>query len=265
MKRTTLHPRTLAEAEAIATGFLAARRVKHGHLTMTAGTDEGAAGGSAGDESGTGGGNGGDGGQGQAGGQPADQPGQQHGADGSGQGDLGFPANTPVAEMTADQRANYWRNQAKVQQARVPKDVDQLTEKASKWDEMQRSQMTASEQQLADAKAAGRAEALQSSNSEQVSNLLHVALSARGKSGDDLDELVAAANPAAFIADGKVVPSKITAYAARISGGTGGGGGTGGSGADLGQGRRGGAAKASVASGRSLFEERNAKKATANT
>jgi hypothetical protein len=163
--------------------------------------------------------------------------------------------------MNGEQREAYWRHYARHHEARANAraDYDQVKAKADQLDELQRQQMTPSEQAIEAAKAAGRDEALRTANEEQVQNLLRVSLAARGKKDADLDELVAAANPAAFITDGKVVADKVTSYAARIAGTSGSGGG-----GDMGQGRRDSQTKPSVATGAEMFAERRGKKSTAN-
>jgi hypothetical protein len=186
------------------------------------------------------------------------------GSSGTGSGPNGFPENTPLEQMDAPQREAYWKHYARHHEARANAraDYDEQKRLADQYREQQRQQMTPDQRAIDEAKEAGRREALETSNAEQVSNLLRVSLEARGKTGDELTTLVAAANPAAFITEGKVDAAKVSAYAATLTpaqqgGGQGGAQGGGGRGADLGQGRREGGSKPSVSAGRDLFTDRH--------
>ena len=211
------------------------------------GTDSGAAGSGAG--SGTGGNAGGS------------------GAGGTGNGSNGFPENTPLEQMDATQREAYWKHYARHHEARANAraDYDEQKKLADQFREQQRQEMTPNQLAIDEAKETGRREALESSNAEQVSNLLRVSLEARGKSGDELTTLVAAANPAAFITDGKVDAAKVSTYAATLSPASQNGGQGGGRAADLGQGRREGGGKPSVTAGRDLFADRNKSRQTSGS
>lgn len=71
--------------------------------------------------------------------------------------DLGFPLNTPVAEMTEGQQAAYWRNESKKQQriAESRKDYDAIKQER---DTLVATHTSEEEKAIADAKAAGLAE-----------------------------------------------------------------------------------------------------------
>lgn len=78
-----------------------------------------------------------------------------------------FPANTPVADMTPDQRAAYWQDKARkhentwksvVDKNLTPEQVLQMQERLNAAD---RARLTDQERALEDAKAAGRTEAEQ--------------------------------------------------------------------------------------------------------
>ncbi len=208
------------------------------------------------DGGGGGGGNDGGGANGGAG-SGTDGGGSDGGGSDNGKGgnDRGYPADTPLAEMTVEQREAYHRYHSRKWQgiADSRKDYDELKADAEKWREHQRAQQTPSEQAVEDARNEGERQATARAQSERVADLLMVALEARGKTGDELAELVAAANPAAFITDGNVDRAKVTSYAARIAAPS-----KGTPRFDPSQGRRGGGGAASgVGAGRDLFADRH--------
>jgi hypothetical protein len=247
MKSTILSSSKLTPEEAadIVAGFLSARRAKHGDATMTApqGGEGGDNGGGAGGDSGDNGGNNGGGDSG-----PATDPTDPN----------YFPPNTAVAEMTERQQAAYWRNQTKVANARVPKDLPALQQKAREYDELIAASRTEGEAAIDEALDIGREEGRAEVRQEAAAEFLRSQLST-GRTEDQVATLMRGVSPAGFITDeGKIDYSGIRTFAATL------GGGTGGSGPDLGQGRRGGQGKPSVAAGKSLFQERNPSRAAAS-
>lgn len=168
--------------------------------------------------------------------------------------DLGFPASTPVAEMTDKQQAAYWRNQSKVQQAKVPKDADQLAEDARKWREHQQAQQTPAEQAVEAARAEGRAAALREANENAASAILRASLTSRGKDDAAVTALMKGFNPAGFTTDTGVDQAAIAAFVDSIAPAQ-----QSGKQWDVGQGRgRGSTGGSSVAAGRDLHAERHA-------
>lgn len=110
--------------------------------------------------------------------------------------DKGFPEGTPVAEMTAEQQAAYWKHQARKheERARSRADYDDVKKKAAEYDKYVESQKTEA-QRLADAKTA--AEKLASDTAAELA-LTKAALK-HGLSEDDLELL--ADVPADQVAD----------------------------------------------------------------
>lgn len=205
------------------------RTVSTRQLFLRDRTDGGGGGGAgSGTETGNNGGSGSGSGSGAGSGSGSDDAGSSGGTGGAnsgtgGDGDKGFPEGTPLEQMTVEQQRNYWKHYARhhEQRANQRADYDQQKADAEKWREAQRSQMTPDQRAIEEAREAGRAEAAAAAATDQVQNLLRVALGGRGVTGEALDELVAAANPSAFITDGKVVADKVTSYAARIAPATG--------------------------------------------
>jgi len=173
--------------------------------------------------------------------------------------DLGFPANTAVAEMTDGQAAAYWRNQSKVQQSRVPADLAELQRKATEYDQLQAAQRTDAEKAADEARDAGRTEGRTQIAQEAATEFLRAQLSA-GRTEEQVTTLMRGVTAAGFVGqDAKVDYSGIRAFAATLGGPAGAGD------PDLGNGRRGGTGKPSVAGGRSLFADRHPVKGAGNT
>lgn len=163
-----------------------------------------------------------------------------------------FPPNTPVAEMTADQRANYWRFEAKKQQARLPKNLDDIVRRAGEYDALLAASRTEAEVAVDEAREAGRAEGRAQVLQDSADTILRAAIEARGKSEDETDAIMRGLNPAGFISNDNVDRAAIRAFVdTLIPDGAqqqqrGGG--------DIGQGRgRGSTGGSSVASGRERY------------
>jgi hypothetical protein len=80
--------------------------------------------------------------------------------------DLGFPAETPVKDMTVDQQAAYWKHQSRKHEERykafgdlTPETLQALREKADQHDALERELMSDKDKAIADAKDAATAEA----------------------------------------------------------------------------------------------------------
>lgn len=148
-----------------------------------------------------------------------------------------FPPNTAVDDMTDKQKAAYWRNQSKIQQARVPKNLEELQAAAAKWAEVERERMTPSEKALAEAREAGKAEGALAANQEAASSILNTSLGLRGKSDAEIAAIMRGINPAGFIKDGKVDNGAIAQFIDTIAPAAGSGGQGPGGGRGIGQGR----------------------------
>lgn len=209
------------------------------------------------DGGGAGGGTGGDGSAtgSAAGGASGTGTGTQGGQGGT---DNGFPENTPLAEMTAEQQVAYWKHQARKHEQRATQrgDYDELKAKADKFDQLEREKLTPSEQALAEAreaaKAEGRAEAAREANSSAVKAMLEVTLQARGKTAEQVEGLLRHTNFETFVTDGAPDTAAIIAHADSIAGPVTGGGN--GRGPDFGQGNRGQHGKATgVSAGAEMY------------
>lgn len=233
---------------------------------------------------GGGGGTGGAGGGSNTGGSGTDTGGSGGGGGGGGGtdgpqvGPNGYPENTPVAQMSVEHQAAYWKHYARHHEARADarSDYDQQKADAEKWRQAQLQNLPPDQRAIEEAKEAGRREAAAQAATATVGAVLRVALEARGKEGDELNLLVTGANPAAFLTDGQVDAAKVSTYVATLTGGSGGGGADGGGGngaggqngggtggGSIGQGERQQAPSKGVGAGKALFADRHPKAAAA--
>lgn len=170
-----------------------------------------------------------------------------------------FPPNTAVAEMTPVQQAAYWRNQSKVQQSRVPANLTELQQKASQYDQLVASTRSEAEVAIDEALEMGRAEGRAEVQAQAAQEFLRGQLS-QGRTDEQVDALMRGINAGGFVGqDGKIDYTGLRAFATTLGGATGGGD------PDIGNGRRGGAGKPSVARGRSLYQERHPQKSGASS
>jgi len=160
----------------------------------------------------TGGGDGGDG---------ADGGGDQ-GGDNGGQGgtDKGFPENTPIADMTVEQQAAYWKHQARKHEdtAKARRDYDTI--KAER-DQLKSSTQTDAEKALEEARTAARNEAAAEARSHFASQLVAAefkAALAGKRSSDEVKALLEPMDLTKFLTpEGEVDTDKVTNYAAGIA------------------------------------------------
>lgn len=75
--------------------------------------------------------------------------------------DRGYPENTPLAEMTVEQREQYWIHKSRKHEQRLKDlgDVDELQKKAGQYDALAKASQTEQERAVEAAKAEARAEA----------------------------------------------------------------------------------------------------------
>lgn len=190
--------------------LIAFHRIHFGSACM--GPDDPAAGG---DNGGQGAGDaGGDAGGGQN--PPADPPVENN----------GYPENTPLEKMTAEQQAAYhkaqsrrWEQRAKSAVSR--KDYDALV---AERDQLRQANETENEKALREAREAGRIEARDSSFRDTATSMLRFGLRANGITKDDeINEIVATTNFDAFKGeDGVLDEAKIASHVKRQAGMAGG-------------------------------------------
>lgn len=131
-------------------------------------------------------------------------------------GDLGFPANTPIKEMTDAQQAAYWRHNArKHEKNRKPDNFTTLEDEARQWREHQESVKTP-EQKVSDA-------ALAAARTEGAETLLHDAIRAELRARrphmtiEKLDELLEDVALSKFMKDGALDTDRIDRLADKLA------------------------------------------------
>ena len=131
--------------------------------------------------------------------------------------DLGFPADTPVTEMTEKEQAAYWKDKARKHEKRArPKDFDQITEDAEKWRAQQQQNLTPDQQAVNTARDAGRREGAET--------LLHDAVRASLKAQrphmtiEQLDEFLEDVALANFLgSDGRLDTDRVERLAGKLA------------------------------------------------
>lgn len=175
-----------------------------------------------------------------------------------------FPADTPVAEMTTEQQAAYWKHQARKHEDTVKKrgDYDDLKRKAAEHDRLVEASRTEHEREVQKARDEAKAEA----RAESAPRLVTAEFRAAAKGRIDPERLTSLLEPLdlkRFLdGDGEVDTDKVSKYVDGIAPATG-----------SQQQRRGPSAhgqgrghqndgKPSVASGREAYAARHPKRST---
>lgn len=130
------------------------------------------------------------------------------------QNELGFPANTPVAEMTDAQQAAYWRNESKKQQAIADsrKDYDEKAEKAAAHDTYVAEHATDEEKAREQARREGEVIGAEKYLKDAVVGKFQALT---GRTDEEVAATFEHVDPKSFLDDkGEIVAEKITAFAA---------------------------------------------------
>ena len=170
----------------------------------------------------------------------------------------GFPADTPLTEMTVEQREAYWKHQARKHETRANSRAD-YDEIRAERDQLKAATETDAEKAVREAREAGKSEARTEVVNETVKALLRMGLRANGVKDDDLDEIVSTINLSAYADDkGLVDDEKVLRTINRLAGTAGSN-----TGPDTGQGNRGKqTTKSGVSAGAELFAASRGKKTT---
>lgn len=130
-----------------------------------------------------------------------------------------FPADVPVAEMTLEQRSEYWREKAQKHEKRakqlVPPDYAELKRYR---EQAEQAKLTDTEKAIQQARAEGAAEVTTRTLTAAAVAIYRAGLSARGVPAEELNDLVDAFNAGKFIKDGDIDTDRISVIAARIAG-----------------------------------------------
>jgi hypothetical protein len=257
MHSTTMLGHALTPAEVTSARMLDALIAFRTHTGLRMdGSGDGGDGGQGGD----GGGSGGDGGAGDGGKGGAGSGAPANATDAQGR-DLGYPKDTPVAEMTADQKAAYGKAKDEERKAatREWKSVTgdrtpaQLKAELDELETLRKEKLSPSEKAIEDAKQAARNEVLP----QLAETAFRVAIGDR-KTEAEVDEFIADLNLSRFIKDGKVDTAKVIDRVQQYAPAKGSNDG-GGHGRDFGQGNRGNGqnGKSGVAAGADMFKTRH--------
>ncbi|WP_087507919.1 hypothetical protein [Cellulomonas iranensis] len=149
------------------------------------------------------------GGGGASGGQPpaGDQGGE----------DRGFPADTPIAEMTDAQQAAYWRHQARKHEGRANRAADYDAVVAER-DRLRQASLSDAEKAIEDAREEGRQAALAEARPKLVESAFRGLAGQRSLPAEQIDTLWEGVNPTAFLTDtGEVDTDKVTRYLGAIT------------------------------------------------
>ena len=156
----------------------------------------------------------------------------------SGDGDLGYPKDTKVEDMTVDQQAAYWKHQARKHESTAKSRGDYSTIK-KQLEELQRSAMSDQERAVAAARDEGRAEGRQAAAPRLVAAEFRAAAAGREVNGKPINvaDLLEGIDPTRYLtAEGDVDADKVARYLDAIAPKA--TGSTGRAFPDLGQGRR---------------------------
>lgn len=130
-------------------------------------------------------------------------------------GENDFPANTPVAEMTAPQQIAYWKHHARKHEQRVQgmSDYDALKATAEKYTQLVAASQTETERAVAEARRQGRTEALTEAGSELVDQWMRAAADHARVPQESVDALLPNLDRTKFLnPQGGVDTDKVLAF-----------------------------------------------------
>lgn len=161
-----------------------------------------------------------------SGGGAASQPLASAHPDGQQPNDRGFPENTPLAEMTDAQRANYYKFQNRQTDNKLSAfngvTPEQVAQMAAELEALRSEQLTADERAIkmatdkaaADARAAAEAELRPKLDKATIRSI-----AAQVLTGDQLSAFVETANPSAFYGEsGDIDTEKVTTHLTALFG-----------------------------------------------
>lgn len=136
--------------------------------------------------------------------------------------DLGYPANTRVAEMTVEQQVAYWRHHSQKHEGRYKslvgdRSFDDAKTALEQYAEIQRQQMTPAEQALTAAREEGKTEGITTERRKAATAIFKATLEAKDLPADDVAELTANFSVDGYITDDGVDTTKIANFAARFA------------------------------------------------
>ena len=122
--------------------------------------------------------------------QAGQEPAQVEETGGESQTDLGFPAETALAEMTEAERAAYWKHEKSKQQRKFEDADRRVKALEAEAAELKRAALPEAERVAAEAREQARVEAMAEARKELLPALVIAKLEARGLSAEDAAERV---------------------------------------------------------------------------
>lgn len=146
--------------------------------------------------------------------------------------DRGFPANTPIRDMTAEQQVAYWKFHDRQKSNLLDKFAGITPEQALQWkqeaEQRAREQQTPSERALQDARAQAAAAATAAAVHQWAPQIAEAIVSQFVTDEQARPAVMAGLNPMSFVTDGKfdkdALIAHLTGLAAAFGGATPGGG-----------------------------------------
>lgn len=165
------------------------------------------------------------------GGTDGEQQPPEGGEQSGGSGDFGFPANTPIKDMTVDQQAAYWKHHDRRKSDMLRNYGGITPEQAKQYQqqvqEFERGQMTPAEQAMADARAEATTAATEAAAGVWAPEVAKAVVGQFITDQAQRDAVLAGINPMAFMKDGKFDTDALIGHLTGLASALGGGGGVG--------------------------------------
>lgn len=130
--------------------------------------------------------------------------------------DRGFPADTPLAEMTTEQQVAYWKHQSRKHEKRArPTNFDEIVEKARQFDELAEKNKTPDQKALDAVAAQAAAEASAKFGEIAVRAQIHAFRPTL--TSEELDELLEDVDVRRFITDDGLDVDRIKRLADKLA------------------------------------------------
>lgn len=147
------------------------------------------------------------------------------------QPDRGFPESTPIAEMTPEQQAAYWkfhdRRKSDTLKSYGGITPEQARQNAERLQELEREQMSASERAITEAREQAAREAANTALQQWVPELASEIVGQFVTDADQRATVLAGIDPMRFVKDGKFDKDALIGHLTGLSAAFGGGAGAG--------------------------------------
>lgn len=132
----------------------------------------------------------------------------------------GFPAETPVADMTTEQQVAYWKHQSRKHESTVKSlgDIEELKNAKAELERVRQEQLSESEKAIEAAREEGRKAGRAESQPKLVESTFRGVGSQKNLSDDQVNQIVAGINHTAFLTDtGEVDTDKVNNLLAAVA------------------------------------------------